>query len=101
MISVRDVNDDGTFGDWMSVPTAHEVTNGDSGLAVNPTGGAHLLIGAAFADDGTAVPLGNTSGAAGNIRQVLPVQRRDQPRRNPQGRRHHRGHRQRDVRMTW
>jgi hypothetical protein len=69
VISVRTVNDDGTFGAWQSVPTSHTVT-GDPGLAVNPTGGAHLLIGAAFADDGTAMPLGNTSGAVGNIRQV-------------------------------
>lgn len=69
-ISVRTVNDDGTFGTWQSVSTDHTVTNGDPGLAVNPTGGAHLLIGAAFADDGTAVPLGNASGAVGNIRQV-------------------------------
>jgi hypothetical protein len=33
------------------------------------TGNAHLLIGAAFADDGSALPLGNASaGSAGNIR---------------------------------
>lgn len=70
VISVRTVNDDGTFGAWQSVATDHTVTNGDPGLAVNPTGGAHLLIGGAFADDGTAMPLGNGSGAIGNIRQV-------------------------------
>ena len=70
VISVRTVNDDGTFGSWQSVSTAHTVTNGDSGLAVYPTGSAHLLIGAAFADDGTAMPLGEADGAVGNIRQV-------------------------------
>ncbi len=69
-ISVRTVNDDGTFGDWQTVPTDHTVTNGASGLAVYSTGGAHLLIGAAFTDNGAAMPLGNNSGAAGNIRDI-------------------------------
>jgi len=69
VISVREVRTDGTFSDWTSAPTDQPVT-GDAGLAVNPTGGAHLLIGATFADDGTARPLGNTSGSVGNIRDV-------------------------------
>jgi len=70
VISVREVRTDGTFGNWTSVPRDHTVTD-DTGLAVSSTGGAHLLIGAAFADDGTARPLGSTSGAVGNIRQVF------------------------------
>jgi hypothetical protein len=69
-ISVRTVNDDGTFGTWQTVTTDHVVTNGDPGLAINPTGAAHLLIGAAFADDGTSLPLGRVGGDVGNIRQV-------------------------------
>ncbi len=71
VMSVREIHTDGTFGAWSSVSTPQTVTD-DSGLAVAQTGTAHLLIGAAFADDGTALPLGNQSaGSAGNIRQVF------------------------------
>lgn len=69
VISVRTVNEDGTFSDWTPVSTDQTVTD-DSGLAVNSTGNAHLLIGAAFDDNGLALPLGDTNGAVGNIRQV-------------------------------
>lgn len=68
-ISVREVRSDGTFGNWQFQSTDQTVTS-DAGLAVNSSGGAHLLIGAAFTDDGRAKPLGNTSGQVGNIRQV-------------------------------
>ena len=70
-MSVRDIRSDGTFSDWSSV-TWPQIVPDDSGLAVAQTGNAHLLIGAAFADDGSALPLGNASaGSAGNIRQVF------------------------------
>ena len=95
-ISVREVRTDGTFGDWTSVPTDQTVT-GDAGLAVNPTGGAHLLIGAAFADDGTAMPLGNTSGCRSATSGMSICSTARSTVRNPQGRWHHRRHRQRDA----
>ncbi len=70
-ISIRQIFDDGTFGAWQSAPTSIQtVTNGDPGLAVNSTGGGHLLIGAAFGNDGSAMPLGASDSDVGNIRQV-------------------------------
>ncbi len=68
-ISVRTVNDDGSYGSWQAASTPHVVTNGDPGELVNPTGSAHLLIGAAYDDDGQAMPLGGAS-SAGNIRDL-------------------------------
>jgi hypothetical protein len=69
-ISVRQVNTDGSFGAWTPVAASHTVAQ-DSGLAIKNTGFAHLLIGAAFADDGAALPLGNNAtGQVGNIRNV-------------------------------
>ena len=66
-ISVRTVNDDGTFGTWTSVTTNNSVPS-DTGLIVNPTGAANLLIGQAYDDNGTSVPPGGTTGC--NIRDV-------------------------------
>jgi hypothetical protein len=69
-ISVRDVRTDGSFGSWDSTPLSQTVAQ-DSGLAIKNTGFAHLLIGAAFGDDGAALPLGsNANGQVGNIRNV-------------------------------
>jgi hypothetical protein len=68
IISVRTVNDDGTFGAWNTTTTQQDVS-GDRGLLINPTGSAHLLIGAAYDDSGKPVPLG-AGGATGNIRQL-------------------------------
>jgi hypothetical protein len=68
VISVRTVNDDGSFGPWQSTTTSQNVTTGDPGLLVNPTGSAHLLIGSAYDDNGQSMPLGATS--AGNVRKV-------------------------------
>ena len=45
--------------------------SGDEGLSLNSTGNAHLLIGAAFSEQGQSLPLGNaTSAGVGNIRDV-------------------------------
>jgi hypothetical protein len=70
VISVREIRTDGTFGGWDHVATTVVVPD-DSGLALKQTGTSHLLLGAAFADDGTALPLGNDSGQVGNIRNVF------------------------------
>lgn len=68
-ISVRTVNDDGTFGIWTSA-TSTQPVSGDSGLNVKNTGAAHLLIGSAYDDYyNTALPLGTTSDP-GNIREL-------------------------------
>ena len=66
-ISIRTVNDDGTFGSWTPVTKDNPVPS-DTGLIVNSTGSAHLLIGHAYDDNGTALPLGGVNG--GNIRDV-------------------------------
>ena len=68
VISVRTVNDDGTFGDWASVTTVNNVTDAN-GLNLASTGSAHVLIGAAFDDSGNATPLGGSS-STGNIRDL-------------------------------
>ena len=67
-ISVRTVNDDGTFGAWQSSSSSQTVGD-DGGLIVNPTGSAHLLIGAAYDDSGISRPLG-TIANPGNVRDV-------------------------------
>ena len=69
-IALRSVNDDGTYGDWQPNPmTAQSVSfSSSAGLVVNTTGSAHLLIGAAYDDVGTAMPFGGSQ--AGNIREV-------------------------------
>jgi hypothetical protein len=66
-ISIRTVNDDGTFGSWTSVSTDNPVPS-DTGLIVNSTGSAHLLIGQAYDDNGTPIPPSGSSGI--NIRDV-------------------------------
>ena len=70
-MSVREVLSDGTFSppDWTTVATSQTVAD-DSGLAIKQTGTSHLLIGAAFADDGTSRALGRAAGEVGNIRNV-------------------------------
>jgi hypothetical protein len=68
VISVRTINDDGTFGDWQQTPNTVNVTDAD-GLLVTATSSAHLLIGAAFDDSNNALPFGEV-GAAGNIRDL-------------------------------
>ena len=67
-ISVRTVNDNGTFGAWQSKTTPQSATD-DAGLIVNATGSAHLLFGAAYDDSGTAMPMGTVPNP-GNIRDV-------------------------------
>jgi hypothetical protein len=71
-ISVRPVPSDGTpplLSAWQTAPTSGNVVSGDSGLAVNSTGAAHLVIGEAYDDQGYPQPLGGTGGG-GNIRDV-------------------------------
>jgi hypothetical protein len=68
VISVRTVNDDGTFGAWVSKSSSHAVPDAD-GLIVLSTGSAHLLMGAAFDDSGNAMPFGSAS-STGNIRDL-------------------------------
>jgi hypothetical protein len=68
-ISVRVVNDDGTFGAWASHDNPH-TTGSDAEMAVNATGTAHLLIGAAYDKIGRAMPLGDPTSSTGNIRDV-------------------------------
>ena len=66
-ISIRTVNDDGSYGTWTPVAANNPVPS-DTGLIVNSTGSAHLLIGHAYDDNGTPLPLGGATG--GNIRDV-------------------------------
>jgi hypothetical protein len=68
-ISVRTVNDDGTFGAWQTGGPATQNVQTDDGLWVNSTTTAHLLIGAAYDDIGSAMPLGSATNT-GNIRDV-------------------------------
>jgi hypothetical protein len=68
IISVRVVNDDGTFGAWQQATGTQKVADA-SGLLVQSTGSAHLLLGAAFDDSGNAIPLGSPS-ITGNIRDL-------------------------------
>ena len=68
-LAVRTVLDDGTFGAWVTTSEDRDSTTGDPGLIVNSTGAAHLLIGAAFDDDGTSQPFGGDA-RTGNVRQV-------------------------------
>jgi hypothetical protein len=68
---IRAVHIDGSFGDWAS-PASQQVTSssgGSTGLLVNSTGDAHLLIGSAYSDKWKAMPLGSTT-YTGNIRSV-------------------------------
>ncbi|MBS1854108.1 MAG: hypothetical protein JST11_01990 [Acidobacteria bacterium] len=72
-ISVREVHDDGTFGEWQ--PAAPQVQTqmvpSSAGLIVNSTGSAHLLIGSTHDNLlGLPMPLGGGSGH-GNIREVF------------------------------
>ena len=68
VISVREVRDDGTFGSWDQVTTTHDVPDA-SGLTQQSTGAAHLLLGAAFDDSGSAIPFGGPN-STGNIRDL-------------------------------
>ena len=68
-ISVREVHDDGTFGAWVGGKLPSRSVTDDSEIALNATGSAHLLIGAAYDDQGTAMPLGSVE-SPGNIREV-------------------------------
>lgn len=71
--SLQSVLEDGTYGQstlvYITSPGEGDQPIQDSGLVVNSTGDAHLLIGAAYDDQGQAVPLGG-SGVIGNIRNV-------------------------------
>jgi hypothetical protein len=64
-ISIRTVNDDGSYSTWTSSVPANNPVPSDTGLIVNSTGSAHLLIGHAYDDNGTALPM-----EGGNIRDV-------------------------------
>ena len=92
-------NDDGTLRrlDVRLRRTRH--VSDDSGLAVNSTGSAHLLIGAAFDDDGNADAARQRRRRRQHSRR-LPVQRRDQPDGHPTRRRQRRRHRRRHVATT-
>jgi len=73
-ISVRTVNDDGSYGTpWAYtttvLPVTPDPTASDAILMVNNTGNAHLLIGAAYDDLGQPMPLGSIQDPA-NIRDV-------------------------------
>jgi hypothetical protein len=68
VISVREVGDDGTFGSWNCVTSTSPGADA-SGLTVQSTGAAHLLIGAAYDDQGNAIPLGSPT-STGNIRDL-------------------------------
>jgi hypothetical protein len=68
VISVRQVNDDGSFGDWSQVSTNQTVAD-SNGLTVQSTGSDHLLMGAGFDDWGAALPFGATT-RVGNIRDL-------------------------------
>jgi hypothetical protein len=68
-ISVRTVNDDGTYGSWQTV-TSQPVEADDPGLLVGSTGSAHVLFGAAYdPQSGIAMPFGSRTNP-GNIRDV-------------------------------
>ena len=73
-ISVRTVNDDGSYGiPWaytnQVLPLTPDPNASDAILMVNNTGPAHLLIGAAYDDSGQPMPLGSILNPA-NIRDV-------------------------------
>jgi hypothetical protein len=68
VISVREVNDNGTFGKWNFTSNVYNVLDA-SGLTLLSTGSAHLLMGAAFDDGGNAKPLGGPT-SIGNIRDL-------------------------------
>ena len=70
-IAVREIFPNGTYDSWQfpSKNPASFPVNDDSGLWVNATGSAHLLIGAAYDDGGTPWPMGGAAGV-GNIRDV-------------------------------
>ena len=68
-ISVRLVNDDGTFEPWQIGVSTMQSVSDSNGLLVQATGPAHLLIGAAYDDNNKPMPLG-TSDVWGNIRDV-------------------------------
>ena len=71
-ISVREVDDNGVVGNWEPATPNVPITTvpADSGLIVNSTGPAHLLIGSSYDNAmGQAMPFGGGSGT-GNIREV-------------------------------
>ena len=69
-ISVRAVNPDGTYVEPPAATTTPNTVNDDTGLFVNSTGSAHLLIGSAFDDNGIETPFGAFLTSTGNIRDV-------------------------------
>src|SRR5579872_2702695 len=73
VISVRTVNNDGTFGSpgtpW-TVVGMQSNPGSDATVAVNSTGSAHLLIGSGYDANGQEVLLGSFPGSAGTIRSV-------------------------------
>lgn len=66
-LSLRVVNDDGTFGDWQQ-STYNTPVDDANGQNVLSTGNAHLLIGASFLAV-TSLPLGSDT-STGNIRNL-------------------------------
>jgi hypothetical protein len=71
-IAVRAVNPEGTFQGWSPaapIPPKSFTVPDDSGLLVNATGSAHLVIGSAFEANGTELPLGSAASPA-TIRQL-------------------------------
>ena len=68
--SIRPVYADGSTGNWMTNAPATPVTvTTDQGLQVISTGGAHLLLGCAYDDNGQKMGLGSTASPA-NLRDV-------------------------------
>jgi hypothetical protein len=70
-ISVRQVQPDGTYTEPPTATTKTKTVNDDTGLFVNSTGSAHLMIGSMFDDNGVERPFGAlSSNNTGNIRDV-------------------------------
>lgn len=70
-ISVRAVNPDGSYTEPPAAKSTPNTVDDDTGLLVNSTGSAPLLIGSAFDDNGIEMPFGEFfTTRTGNIRDV-------------------------------
>ena len=75
-IAVRVINTNGTMGAWnpitqSTLQVAPGQTLTDNSLMVYATGSAHLLIGGAYDDSGSPLPLGNLdTGSTGQVREL-------------------------------
>jgi hypothetical protein len=67
--AIRAVNNDGTYGGWSVGSPASNSVSSTTGLAVNKTSSAHLLMGIAYDDYGQPLPPSNSSAVA-NLRKV-------------------------------